>query len=510
MALQLDTKSYWIDATALPHFPPLNEDMTTDVVVVGGGITGLTAAYLLTQAGCSVVLLERGRLAAIDTGHTTAHLTMVTDRRLLDLERSFAPNHAQAAWEAGLAAIEQLERIAHLEQIACDFARVPGFLHAIPGQAVAEHASLRDEAAAADALGFDAEFVNAVPLAHTPGIRYERQARVHPRKYLAGLARAIAERGGLIFEGTSADEFADDPRLVKANGHTVSCDYVVLATHNPLMGITGLVSATLFQTKLALYTSYAVAAGVKKGSVPDVLLWDTADPYHYLRLEPRSDYDFVIYGGEDHKTGQRDDTAACFDRLERSLLTLVADAEISHRWSGQVIETPDGLPYIGETADHQFAATGFSGNGMTFGTLAGMMAADYVQDRDNPWSDLFDPGRKKLRGAAWDYLKENSDYPYYVIRDRFAGADSRSLRSVEPGAGTIVEYNGEQVAVFRDRGGHVQACSAVCTHMGCLVDWNEAEATWDCPCHGSRFQTDGAVIAGPAESPLRKIDVPDK
>ena len=494
----------------MPRFTPLTDNMTTDVVVVGGGITGLTAAYLLTRAGCSVVLLERGRLASIDTGHTTAHLTMVTDERLSDLERVFARNHAQAAWDAGLAAIEQIERTANDERIACDFARVPAFLHAVRGGSHEDVARLRDEASIAEALGFDAEFVNVVPLAHLPGVRYERQARFHPRKYRAGLARAIAERGGLIFEDTSADEFKDDPMLVKANGHIVSCDYVVLATHNPLVGTSGLASATLFQTKLALYTSYAVAGHVKKGSVPDALLWDTADPYHYFRLEPGERDDVVVYGGEDHKTGQSDDTAACFDRLERALVALVPEIDVSHRWSGQVIETADGLPYIGETAEHQFVATGFSGNGMTFGTLAGMMAADYVQDKGNPWAELFDPGRKTLRGAAWDYIKENKDYPYYLIRDRFAGAETKSLRSVEPGAGKIVEYNGEQVAVFRDRQGRVQACSAVCTHMGCLVDWNEAEQTWDCPCHGSRFQTDGKVIAGPAESPLHKIDVPDR
>jgi len=509
MALQLDTTPYWT-STDLPRFAPLKDDLTTDVVIVGGGITGLTAAYLLTRAGCSVVVLERGRLASIDTAHTTAHLTMVTDTRLSELERSFAPNHAQAAWDAGLAAIEQIERTTREEHIVCDFGRVPGFLHAVRGASDADVAALRDEASAADALGFDAEFVNAVPLVHTPGVRYERQARFHPRKYLAGLARAIAERGGMIFENTSADEFHDDAGLVKANGHAIGCDSVILATHNPLVGHAGFLKATLFQTKLVLYTSYAVAGRVKKGSVPDVLLWDTADPYHYFRLEPREHDDVIVFGGEDHKTGQSDDTTACYERLEHALQAVVPGVEIAHRWSGQVIETADGLPYIGETAEHQFAATGFSGNGMTFGTLAGMMASDYVQDKDNPWADLFDPARKKLRGAAWDYLKENSDYPYYLVRDRFAGAEARSLRTVEPGGGKIVEYNGELVAASRGPHGHIQACSAVCTHMGCLVDWNEAEQTWDCPCHGSRFQPDGAVIAGPAESPLHKIDVPDR
>ena len=183
---------------------------------------------------------------------------------------------------------------------------------------------------------------------------------------------------------------------------------------------------------------------------------------------------------------------------------MISDVDIVHHWSGQVIETPDGLPYIGATADHQFAATGFSGNGMTFGTLGGMMAADWSLGRKNPWSALFDPSRKSIAGA-WDYVKENKDYPYYLIRDRFAGTEGRSLRAVRRGEGKVIEYHGQQVAAYRDPSGATTLRSAICTHMGCLVDWNEAESTWDCPCHGSRFRTDGRVISGPAESPLAEL-----
>jgi len=280
----------------------------------------------------------------------------------------------------------------------------------------------------------------------------------------------------------------------------------VLATHTPLMGNAGLIGATLFQTKLALYTSYVIGGRIEKGRIPDALFWDTADPYHYLRLEPRRDHDVVIFGGEDHKTGQAADTNACFDRLERTLLSMAGDIDITHRWSGQVVETPDGLPYIGETAGKQFAGTGYSGNGITFGTLTGMMAADRAAGRANPWSDLFDPSRKKVFGGLWDYVKENKDYAYYLVRDRFAGAEGRSLREVPRGTGKVLNLDGQKVAVYRDQRGATTKRSAVCTHMACLVDWNEAERTWDCPCHGSRFKPDGAVIAGPAEAPLKPIE----
>jgi Rieske Fe-S protein len=267
-----------------------------------------------------------------------------------------------------------------------------------------------------------------------------------------------------------------------------------------------MIGATLFQTKLALYTSYAIGGRIGKGRIPDALFWDTADPYHYLRIEPHRDHDFVIFGGEDHKTGQTADTTACFERLERTLRSMVGGVEVTHRWSGQVIETPDGLPFIGETAERQFVGTGFSGNGLTFGTLTGMMAADRILGQKNPWADLFDPARKSVRGGLVDYLRENKDYPYYLIRDRVAGAQGKSLRAVPRGTGRVLDLNGESVAVYRDESGVTIQRSAVCTHMGCLVAWNMAERTWDCPCHGSRFKPDGTVLAGPAESPLEKSE----
>ena len=495
---------FWSEVS-FPRFAKLDASTTADVVVVGGGICGLTTAYLLAADGRSVVVLDRDRCASIDTGHTSAHLAVVTDERLHHLVSKFGRSHARAVWDAGLAAITQIERIVIEHDLDARFDWADGYLYAAhDGDNDAEVPRLREDAALAAQFGFDAEFLDRTPLTQLPGVRFGDQARLHPRAYLAGLAQALVRRGGRIFEHSAASEFCDDPLAVVANGHRVGCGEVVIATHTPLVGNDSIIGAALSQTKLALYTTYVIAGRVAKDRVPDALWWDTADPYRYLRVEPHRDFDVVIFGGEDHKTGQSADTNACYPRLEAQLRHLVGEIELTHRWSGQVIETPDGLPYIGRAADHQFSATGFAGNGLTFGTLAAIMISDAIAGRRNPWTDLFSPDRLALGRALWDYVKENADYPYYLTRDWLTGSEARSMRGIRRGEGRIIERNGAKIAAFRDDRGTVTMRSATCTHMGCIVRWNRAEQTWDCPCHGSRFTPSGRVIAGPAESPLEE------
>ncbi|MHC5538010.1 FAD-dependent oxidoreductase [Singulisphaera rosea] len=388
--------------------------------------------------------------------------------------------------------------------------RVPGYLHAAGGaDAGDERERRKQDAELGRELGFEMEFLGSVPFVGTPGVRVPNQAKFHPLKYLARLLDQIPGKPSHIFEHTEVTEVEDDPLVVKANGHSIHCHYLVIATHVPLMGKAGQVSAALFQSKLASYSSYAIGVKAKRGAIPEALFWDTASPYHYLRADEHPRHVFVILGGEDHKTGQEDDPEGCFRALAQSLEALLPEGEINYQWSGQVVETNDGLPLIGETSERQFAATGFAGNGMTFGTLAAMMACDAARRMKNPWRDLFDVHRKKL-SSTWDYLRENLDHPYYMIKDRLSSTEGNTTRGLKPGMGKILTLKGRRVAAYRDPKGKLVTLSPICTHLGCLVSWNKTESTWDCPCHGSRFKPNGHVLAGPAESPLEPVSLDEE
>jgi glycine/D-amino acid oxidase-like deaminating enzyme/nitrite reductase/ring-hydroxylating ferredoxin subunit len=500
----MQTNSYWRDTAKGPAFSKLQKDLRVEVLVVGGGITGLTAAYLLSKAGRTVALVERGRIGQSETGHTTAHLTFATDTRLRELVKTFGREHAQAVWDAGASAMAQIRTNVRELNIDCELRETPGFLVAAPDAAPEESGHLREESALAHELGFDASFVQNAPLWRRPALSLANQLKFHPMKYLHGLAKGSTAQGAQIFEESEVAEFQDEPRRVKVNGHHISYDLVVLAAHVPLQGNTNTLSAALFQTKLAGYSTYAVEARLTSDVYPEAMLWDTADPYLYLRIDRRADYDVAILGGEDHKTGQVTNTEACYQRLQEKLRRTLSEATLERRWSGQVIESADGLPYIGEVGNGQFLATGFAGNGMTFGTLSAMMALDLVAGVKNPWRDLFAVERKTL-SAAWDYLRENSDYPYYMAKSRLHGTPKGDLDSLGKGEGRILRLDGKKVAAFRDGDGHTHALSAVCPHLGCVVAWNEADRTWDCPCHGSRFQATGEVMCGPAEKALEPV-----
>jgi glycine/D-amino acid oxidase-like deaminating enzyme/nitrite reductase/ring-hydroxylating ferredoxin subunit len=500
--------SPWIEHE-LPRFPSLETDIAVDVVVVGAGVTGITTAYLLRKAGVKVALIDRARVASTDTARTTAHLTYVTDQRLHELVKHWGKEAARTFWEGGAAGIDQIWSLVQETEADCDFRWVPGYLHEAtrPGTA-GDREKLEQDAHLAVELGFDAEFVERVPHVNRCGIRFAHQARFHPRKYLGVLVSAIPGDGSHVFENTTFEEVDEHTTAVRANGKTIRCNYLVVATHNPLAAGKGFLSATLFQTKLSLYTSYVLGAHLPPRAAPEALFWDTGDPYEYLRVDHRGDHEYAILGGEDVKTGQEKNAEEVFRKLHRRLEERLPGATVVHRWLGQVVETADGLPYIGESAPSQFIATGFSGNGWTLGTLAAMLARDRYLKRRNPWFDLLGVDRRPFHGGLWRYVSENVDYPYYFLRDRVAGADEGTFTEIARGEGRLLKWQGKKVAAYRGEDGALSVLSPVCTHLKCLVRWNTADKTWDCPCHGSRFHADGRVLSGPAEAPLEKLQEP--
>lgn len=505
-----ESVSVWMATAEVPREPRLDADLEADVCIIGAGIAGLTTAYLLAREGERVVVLDDGPLAGGETCRTTAHISNALDDRYFELERLFGERGARLAAESHTAAIDKIEEIVTAERIDCDFARLDGYLFAAPED---EQKILDDELAAAHRCGLtELELVERAPgVSFDTGraLRFPRQAQFHVLKYMDGLARATKGRGARIFAETHAakiEGLADDSaRVTTADGKTITARAVVVATNSPVNDLFEI------HTKQAAYRTYVVGARVARGSVPKMLLWDTPDPYHYVRIQEatngKSAYDVLIVGGEDHKTGQADDMESRFARLEawtKERFPMIEGFEF--RWSGQVMEPVDGLAFIGRNPLDKrsvYIATGDSGNGMTHGTIAGMLLTDLIRGRENAWTEIYDPARKTF-SAVVEFVKENANVAAQYT-DLATPGDVESVEEIARGEGAIIRRGLSKVAVHRDAEGALHERSAICTHLGCVVAWNSFEKSWDCPCHGSRFDCkDGHVVNGPAISPLKE------
>lgn len=504
------SESIWVATENTPEKSPLSKDTNANVCIIGAGIAGLTVAHLLAREGKAVVVLDDGPIGGGMTARTTAHLTCALDDRFYELERLFGEEGSRLAAQSHTAAIDRVEAIVHEEKIDCEFERVDGYLFIPPDGRMKV---LEDELPATHRAGLtEVRRVERAPLESFdtgPCLHFPRQAQFHPLKYLTGLARAIEHDGGKIFTGTHADEIegGTDAHVTTIGGYKVTADAIVVATNSPVN------DRFAIHTKQAPYTTYVIGARIPRGSVPSILLWDAPpdlwDPYHYLRVERAGDHDVLIVGGEDHKTGQKHDGAQRWGKLEqwtRDRFPMIE--EIEYRWSGQVMETIDGLAYIGRNpsdADNVFIATGDSGMGMTHGTIAGILLTDLIIGRENPWTELYEPSRKTL-GAAKDFAQENANVMAQYA-ERLTPGDIDSVDQIAKGEGAIMRSGLSKVAVYRDDEGTLHSLSAVCTHLGCVVAWNAAEKTWDCPCHGSRFGCLGSVINGPANKDLPPVEI---
>jgi glycine/D-amino acid oxidase-like deaminating enzyme/nitrite reductase/ring-hydroxylating ferredoxin subunit len=501
------TMSIWASVD-LPSRPALDKNASTDVCIVGAGIAGLTTAYLLAMEGRSVIILDDGPIAGGETSRTTAHLVNALDDRYFELEKLHGLKGARLAAESHTTAIDRIEEIVAKEKIACDFERLDGYLFVAPGEPTdvldkeleaAHRAGLTGltKVARAPLNGFDTGACLLFP----------RQAQFHPLKYLDGLSKAIEKKGGRIFNKTHAEEFKNEsPDKNKAsvktsNGAMVFAGAIIVATNTPVN------DWVTIHTKQAAYRTYVIGLRVPKGSVTKALYWDTLDPYHYVRLTGEADHEVLIVGGEDHKTGQDDDTNERFERLEAWTRERFPNSGVMEfQWSGQIMEPVDSLAFIGRNPGDQniYVVTGDSGNGMTHGTIAGILLTDLIVGRENEWAALYDPSRISLRGAP-EFAKENLN-AVAQFADYVSSGDIDDVRKIAKGAGAVIRRGLKKVAVYRDTHDGLHEHSAVCPHLGCIVDWNPTERTWDCPCHGSRFDTSGEVVNGPAVGGLGPAD----
>lgn len=497
------TSSPWMTDPADRRAAPLATPTSCDVCVIGGGIAGLTTAYLLADAGKKVVLLEaQPEVGGGETAFTTAHLAWVLDDSFSRLMKVRGADTAKAAADSHRAAIDLIGQIATAERIDCDFKRVDGYL--FPG-AHPEGVTLREENDAVQKLQLPHEWRNRVKnggLWEGECLRFPDQGQFHPIKYLAGLAAAVRRKGGVIHTGTRVTRIdGGEPCTVTTEGGpTVTANHVVIATNSPFdAGVT-------LHTKMAAYTTYAVGVEVPPGTVPNSLYWDTEDPYHYIRVQPGEQSDLLIVGGEDHKTGQEHDQGERWAHLIGWVRQRIPTAgEVKHRWSGQVFETPDGLGLIGRApwGKNLFVITGDSGMGLTHGTLGAKLVTNLILDRVDPLAGVYDPNRW-MPGALLTLLGEAANAAAQYT-DWLTGGDVKSADRIPPGHGAVVRVGLTKHAVYRDKGGKVVELSAVCPHLGGLVRWNPGEQTWDCPCHGSRFSAEGEVMHGPAVCGLTPV-----
>ena len=497
-------QSVWQATADMPVCSPLQEDLHVQVCVVGAGIAGLSTAYLLAKAGQSVAVIDDGPIGGGMTQMTTGHLTHMMDDRYFELERLHGRDGARLAAESHTAAIERIEAIVRDEKIECDFARLDGYLFLAEGD---RSETLDRELSAAHRAGLSRvrRAERAPAFDSGPCLLFPAQAQFHPLKYLAGLTLALYRHGGRVFTGSHVDAVEGGrPALVHAGAHIVTADAVIVATNSPIN------DRLAIHTKQAPYMTYVIGARVARGALPALLAWDTGDPYHYVRIAPAGENDLLIIGGEDHKSGQADDTQAPHARLEAWMRARFPMAgEVVFRWGGIVMETVDYLSFTGRNPmdkDNVFIHTGDSGMGLTHGTLAGMLLCDLVRGRDNPWARLYDPARKTL-GAAREYTSENLNVARQYA-DWLTAGEVKSADDIAPDSGAVMRRGFHKIAVYRDAQGNLHERSAACPHLGCVVHWNGAEKTWDCPCHGSRFDCRGKVLNGPANQDLASAERP--
>jgi glycine/D-amino acid oxidase-like deaminating enzyme/nitrite reductase/ring-hydroxylating ferredoxin subunit len=486
--------SYWLSSAGASGYPALANGLKVDVAVVGGGIAGMTAALLLKRLGLTVAVIEAGRIAGLATGHTTAHISAAATpnyyRKLID---KFGEGSAKTCARSVLDSIEKIDELVKAYRIDCDLARSTEYLYGAGDQ---DWDDLREEGNVEARLGLPVSFEDIAPLPFmTHGaLRYRDQAEFHPVKYVQGLAAALSGDGCHVFEGTRVRAIVEDGMCtVRTDRGTVTARAAVIATGSPISNL-GLLTA-----RMTVRRSYVLGIKAADRFPEHAMFYSTEAPCHYIRSTPSGT---LLVGGEDHPTGEGGDTRQYYARLERFCRVHFHVRSVEHSWSTQDMYPFDLLPFIGllPGSKHQYVATGFKGTGMTYGTLSGMILAELIAKGSSPYESLYSPMRVDLRASGIGLLKRNAHVAEMFARDRLQSPGSEP--GLEAGRGGLIEFEGGRAAAYRDQDGALHAVSPMCKHMGCYVRWNEGERTWDCPCHGSRYDVDGRVISAPTTREL--------
>ncbi|SEL79038.1 FAD-dependent oxidoreductase [Parapedobacter koreensis] len=475
-------------------------DRTWDVLIAGGGITGLTTALLLQEAGLACIIAEARHVGFGTTGGTTSHINTMLDTPYHTIENNFGTSGAKLVANAARMARDLIARNVSAYQIGCDFAYKDGVLFA---QTEKEAGELEKIYQASLRAGVEVERTTSIPLPldFVQAIQYRKQAQMHPIDYLHALADAFVKKGGVIIENARVEDAVreNDIHQVQTSGGLIRAQRLVYATHIPP-------GMNMLHLRCAPYRSYVLGAQLVDGDYPSELAYDMQDPYHYFRSHLLDGKPYLIFGGADHKTGHGDPRMA-FQELEIYIRKHFQVASIDYRWSAQYFEPSDGLPYIGKLPgdEETYVATGFSGNGILFGSFSGLLLTDLILGKESPYEKLFSPSRIKPIAGFANFVKENADVAYRFVADRIAVERLDALVALAPETGAVVKYEDKQIAVYKSATGAVKALSPVCTHAGCIVVWNDAEKSWDCPCHGGRYDTNGQVLTGPPRKDLEVI-----
>lgn len=498
------TAALWSSGGDQLSFPPLAQDLDVDVVIVGGGITGITTASMLAQSGRRVAVLEAARVGYGTTGSSTGNLYATVGISLHALIQKWDVDTARQVVQSRAMAIDLIEQQVRDFKLDCNFARQPWALYALNASSENDK-TLRDELTAAQVCGLNARLSADLPLPYPvhQALVISDQAQFHPLRYVRQLAAAIQSDRCMIHDGSPAIEIDEEFGIVKTPGHVVRAGHIVLATHTP-KGI------SILHTELGPYREYALAAPLGDKSLPGGIFWSIETEPKSVRRVDIDGRPHVLLIGEAHKAGHIDADAAWVP-LEEALRARFGIMNATHRWAAQQYRAADKLPFIGLSpgSPRVHLACGFAADGLVYGTLAASLISDQIAGRANPLLQLYSPRRFTPVKSGAQFVKENLGVASHLVKDYFQGPDAGAVSEIGRGVGRIVKVGGERVAVYRDDSGQAHGVSAACTHMKCIVHWNSAELSWDCPCHGSRFSHHGDVLEGPALAPLERRALPN-